>query len=192
MNLMNKIGYVVSEKAIKGLEGYVAQVRTLQEADPSLPILIVGWKKAKELKGYKGILERHITDNLFWTFGKMESRVDYERDLNLFYAHIRQVLEKKITYKYVNPFALTFDARRRLIKRLSDNAMRRVYRFGSMIYLLENNVVMGFCSTTLEYCGINPTKLYKRITSNSNTYVVKSSLKIEIFCGDKKYLFPCL
>lgn len=55
MNLMNKIGYVVSEKAIKGLEGYVAQVRTLEEADPSLPILIVGWKKAKELKGYKGL-----------------------------------------------------------------------------------------------------------------------------------------
>ena len=87
---------------------------------------------------------------------------------------------------------MTFDVRRRLIKRLSDNAMRRVYRFGSMIYLLENNVVMGFCSTTLEYCGIDPTKLYKRITSNSNTYVVKSSLKIEIFCGDKKYLCPCL
>ena len=96
---MNKIGYVVSDKAIKGLEGYIAQVRKLEEADPSLPILVVGWKNAKALDAYKGILDRHIGDNLFWTFGKMESRVDYERDLRLFYAHVKHALENRITYK---------------------------------------------------------------------------------------------
>ena len=189
---MNKIGYVVSDKAIKGLEGYIAQVRKLEEADPSLPILVVGWKNAKALDSYKGILDRHIGDNLFWTFGKMESRVDYERDLRLFYAHVKHTLEKRITYKYVNPFAFTFTSKRRMLKMISDEKKRRVYRLGSMIYLLEGDTVMGFCTNTLEYCGIDANKLYKRIVSNPNTQVVKSSLKIEIFCGDKKYLSPCL
>ena len=50
--------------------------------DNSLPTLIVGWKKTKELFGDKvSILHKKIEDNLYWTFNEGERKVDYETDI---------------------------------------------------------------------------------------------------------------
>ena len=72
------IGYVVSDKKINGLDVSVAQVDEDMKADPLRPILIVGWEKAKHNELYKSILDKQLSENLFWTFSKAERRSEYE------------------------------------------------------------------------------------------------------------------
>ena len=79
------LGYIVSEKKLKDIDGFVEQVTDIQMADPTKPILIVGWKMAKADPRYKNVLEKQLDKNVYWTFGKAESRSDFEEDLKEFY-----------------------------------------------------------------------------------------------------------
>ncbi len=79
------LGYIVTEKKYTNIDGFVEQVSKIEEADPTKPILVIGWKKAKQLKGYSSILRRRIGENLYWTFSKTESRSEFEEDLEKFY-----------------------------------------------------------------------------------------------------------
>ena len=85
---MNKLGYVISDNIIKEKNDFVGYVKDISEADPTKPILYIGYKKAKKVEGYKSILDKKINDKTFWTFKKTESRSDYEIDLEKFYIYI--------------------------------------------------------------------------------------------------------
>ena len=79
------IGYIITDKKMNGINILVGQVNDISLADPSKPILIVGWDKAKENEKYSSILDKQLDDNLFWTFSKSENRSDFEDDLVKFY-----------------------------------------------------------------------------------------------------------
>ena len=67
------IGYIITDKKMNGINILVGQVNDISLADPSKPILIVGWKNAKENEKYSSILDKQLDDNIFWTFRKSES-----------------------------------------------------------------------------------------------------------------------
>ena len=85
---MGKLGYIISDNVIREKNSFVGYVKDISEADPTKPILYIGYKKAKSIEGYKNILEKKINNNIFWTFKKTESRSDYEIDLEKFYKYI--------------------------------------------------------------------------------------------------------
>ncbi|MBO6255004.1 MAG: hypothetical protein J6O49_15390, partial [Bacteroidaceae bacterium] len=70
------------------IEGFVEQVKDFTEADPTKPILVVGWDNARLHRGYRSILERELAPGVFWTFKKSESRSEFEQDLKKFYRYI--------------------------------------------------------------------------------------------------------
>ena len=78
---MNKLGYIISDRKISDLRDFVGNVKDISQADSTKPLLYIGYKNAKKVKGYKNILEKKIDDKTFWTFKKTESRSDYEIDL---------------------------------------------------------------------------------------------------------------
>ena len=50
------LGYIVTERKLTNIDGFVEQVNDISLADSTKPILIVGWKKAKEDPRYTSIL----------------------------------------------------------------------------------------------------------------------------------------
>ena len=59
--------------------------RKLETIDDSLPTLIVGWEKTKEIYGEEvSILHKKIDDKTQWTFSTKERKVDYDKDIKRF------------------------------------------------------------------------------------------------------------
>ena len=82
---MKTLGYIVTDRKLKNIDGFVEQVNDISLADSTKPILVVGWKNAKNCDGYTSILEKQLGNNIYWTFSKSESRSDFEEDLQMFY-----------------------------------------------------------------------------------------------------------
>ena len=96
------IGYIITDKKMNGINILVGQVNDISLADPSKPILIVGWNKAKENEKYSSILDKQLDDNLFWTFSKSENRSDFEDDLVKFYLLCYNRVIERTRYYYIN------------------------------------------------------------------------------------------
>ena len=103
------LGYIVSDRKLNGIDGFVEQVNDISLADPTKPILIVGWKNAKMNPKYTSILDKQLDENLFWTFSKTESRADFEEDLKIFYNYIYGHILDNIIYNNINIFKLKYN-----------------------------------------------------------------------------------
>ena len=82
------LGYIVTDRKINGISDFIEQVKDISLADGMKPILVVGWKKAREMDGYVSILDKKLSDNVFWTFSKTEDRSKLEEDLKWFNEYI--------------------------------------------------------------------------------------------------------
>jgi hypothetical protein len=85
---MEKLAYVLSDNKINGLRPYVELINDIELYDQRKPLLIVGMANAKKFAGDKfSILNRQISEKVFWTFKRTERRQDFENDLILFYLY---------------------------------------------------------------------------------------------------------
>ena len=89
------LGYIVTDRKLNGINGFVEQVNSIEQADSTKPILIVGWKNAKKYEGYTSILNKQLSDNVYWTFSRSESRSEQEEDLKKFY---KLIINNILTY----------------------------------------------------------------------------------------------
>lgn len=187
---MAVLGYIVTSKKMTNIEGFVEQVGNISEADSTKPILIVGWKNAKEFEGYN-ILDRKLSDGVFWTFSKSENRYEFEKDLKKFYEYIIDSITKNIIYTYVDIYKLKYSRIKKLYNIYNSNIRKNIYISNSMIYTAYNGHVLGVSLPILEYCGIKREKVLERLKKNhfNNLHydTSKESIKIGRFLGNKKY-----
>lgn len=190
---MKALGYIVTEKKMNGVYGFVRQVEDISDADLTKPTLIVGWEMAKQFDRYN-ILDRRLGDNLFWTFSKVENRSELEADLNKFYEFIRNSSIKNSKYKFVSIFHIGFQKAKKLVDMLNSTNRMNIYISNKMVYTLCGDVVIGVSLDELEYCKINPDKVLKRIGDNDHLKVFSNNdwkiQKLERFLGNKKYVIP--
>ena len=111
---MEKLGYIVSTSKIKGLDDFVGLVNDVSLADPTKPILIVGLENAKKYSDNFSILNKKLSENVFWTFKKTEKREFYERDVEEFSKYIIQNVLNTIKYYYINIITLRYSKIKRL------------------------------------------------------------------------------
>lgn len=195
----NKFGYVVSDRKLDDLREYVGLVKDVSSADPTSPILIVGLKKAKEYAGDKfSILNKRISENVFWTFSRVERRQDYEKDILLFYKFIINNIINNINYYYINFYKLKYNRFKILYNILfNKNINKFIYLKHDMVYLYyDNNHVLGFSLKMLSYIGISKKKIYLKIKNAPNTVINFDSSEIPMmFKTDIKnsdYVIPYL
>ena len=174
---MNKLGYVISDNIIKEKNDFVGYVKDISEADPTKPILYIGYKKAKKVEGYKSILDKKINDKTFWTFKKTESRSDYEIDLEKFYIYIINNILYNILFNYTK--------------------QKYIYISKNMIYFQYEDNTYGISLNLLEYMGINQKKILQRIRSNrSNIIIYDNNEKVHKILKeigyDNRYAVPYL
>lgn len=191
---MKTLGYIVTEKKLSGVYGFVKQVSDVSDADLTKPTLIVGWELAKQFDGYN-ILDRRLGDNLFWTFSRTENRSTLESDLMKFYEFVKKKVVENCDYKFVSIFQLTLEKAKKLVSILNSSRKRNIYISNDIVYVKYGNTVVGVSLVELEYCKINPDKVLKKINGNTNLRVFTNNdwkiQKLERFLGNKKYAVLC-
>lgn len=195
---MGKLGYIISDNVIREKNSFVGYVKDISEADPTKPILYIGYKKAKSIEGYKNILEKKINNNIFWTFKKTESRSDYEIDLENFYKYIINNILDNINYYYINIIYIKYNKLKKLYNILFNyREQKYIYISKNMIYFQYENNTYGISLSLLEYMGISTEKILQRIKSNkSNNIIYDKTEKVHKILKevgyDNKYSIPYL
>ena len=193
------LGNMVTEKRIKNKLDFIELVNP-NEFDINniiLPTLIIGYENAKNLLGDKlRILDRKVSDNLFWTFGKTEKRIYYDEDILNFYKSIINNLLHNIEYRSISLFKLSLTDLKRLYTKITTYTN---YIFSSYhtIYIYDKgNVVFGLSYDEFEYANVDRKKILKLIMSNKNNVVELNdsflSLETQKVFREHKYLYPYL
>lgn len=188
------LGYIVTEKKLKNIDGFVEQVDDISLADTTKPILIVGWKKAKEHPKYSTILEKHLDENVYWTFSKSESRSDFEDDLRIFYNIIYNNILNNISYYYINIYKLKYSDLKKLYNIiLISGKVKNIYLSKSLLYIPYESTILGISLSVLEYCGVPTDKVLNKIKSKGINIIEdngKFIFKLSKQLGNNKYAIP--
>jgi hypothetical protein len=188
------LGYIVTDRKLTNIDGFVEQVNDISLADSTKPILIVGWKKAKLDPRYESILEKQLDENVFWTFSKSESRSDFEDDLKIFYNIIYNNILNKINYYYINIFKLKYNNIKKLYNIiLNYKEIKNIYLNNNILYIPHDGGILGLSLNELEYCGIPAKKVLDRIKSKGINIIEdnkKFIFKLSKQLGNKKYALP--
>ena len=193
---MIKLGYIISDRKLSNVKGFVECVKDISLANSSKPILIVGYKKAKSLlKDKFNILEKKISDNVFWTFNKTERRSDFEDDIIKFYDFCINNIINNINYYYINIIKLKYNNIKKIYNILFSKNKKYIYINNGMIYFYyQDNKILGISLRILKYCGIAPKKIIDKLKSNDSNIIIDSSnnfineIKKEII--NKDYIIP--
>ena len=170
---MGKLGYIISDNVIREKNSFVGYVKDISEADPTKPILYIGYKKAKSIEGYKNILEKKINNNIFWTFKKTESRSDYEIDLEKFYKYNINNILYNINYYYINIINIKYNKLKKLYNIILNYTKQKyIYISKNMIYFKYEDNTYGISLSLLEYIGINKDKILQRIKANKSNIII--------------------
>lgn len=192
---MQKLGYIVSKRKIKDVVGFVEVVNSIDAIeDKTKPTLVIGLNEAKKLTDNFSILEKKINDNLYWTFGKTERRVDFDRDIDLFYENILKRSIDTIQYNYVNLLNFGYNRLKKLILFLQSDLDKHIYIYNDIVYIYYNNRVLGISLRLLKYNKIAISKiigLLKKNNRNKLYYDDKClSHKLKHIISNKKYVTP--
>lgn len=188
------LGYIVTDRKLKNIDGFVGQVGDISLADSTKPILIASWKKAKQDSRYKGILDKKLDENLYWTFSPTESRSDYEEDLKNFYNIIYNNILNNISYYYINIFKLKYSNIKKLYNIiLNSKEIESIYLSRDILYVPYEGKVMGLSLQVLEYCKIPKGKIINKIKEKGIRVIEddeKIIFKLSKQLGNKKYAIP--
>ena len=188
------LGYIVTDRKLTNIDGFVEQVNDISLADSTKPILIVGWKKAKEDPRYESILDKQLDENVFWTFSKTESRSDFEDDLKIFYNIIYNNILNNINYYYINIFKLKYNNIKKLYNIiLNSKEIKSIYLSRDILYIPYEGKVLGLSLQVLEYCKISKEKIINKIKEREIEVIEdnkKSIFKLSKQLGNKKYAVP--
>lgn len=198
---MERFGYIVSKAKILDLKGFVEQVDDISLVDSTKPILIVGYNNAKKIASEKGkefdILNKSLDKNLFWTFKKTESKIDFEKDIINFYNYIINNIIYNINYYYINIYKLKYNKIKKLYNIINSKNKKYIYINRGMIYFLyEDNKILGLSLNMLRYAGIKSNKIINTIKSNPSNIIydddfpLARELRKEI--DNKMYALPYL
>ena len=184
------LGYIVSDKKIKNIDGFVVQVDDISLANATKPILIVGWKNAKKDPRYKSILDKQLDENVFWTFSKTESRIDFEEDLKQYYSYIYNNILSNIIYNNINIFKLKYNKIKKLFNIIKN---KNIYLSNNLLYIPHEGNILGLSLSILEYCKVPREKVLKKIKELGGNIIEdnnKLTFKLSKQLGNKKYAIP--
>ena len=135
---MNELGYIVCDKKLKDLKGFVKCVDDFSLANLTKPTLLVGIENAKKNIKTFSILNKKIGNHLFWTYKKTENRVDFEKDINYFYKFIINNIIHDIKYYYINIYNLKYNKIKKLYNIIYYLYKKYIYISNNIIYIIYN------------------------------------------------------
>ena len=193
--IMEYLGYIVADRKLNNIKDFVGFSNDLPLLDSTKPVLVVGLKRAKNILGEKfNILDKRISNNVYWTFKKTEKRDDFENDLSLFYKICIENVVHEVKYYYVNFINLKYSKVKKMHNILFSDDKKYIYINNNMIYVLYEKNVLGLSLSLLKYCGIDNKKILEKLKNNKNNkiYGQNSNLarKVKRELRNSEYIIP--
>lgn len=168
--------------------------------DESLPTLIIGYENAKKYINGFSILKKYYADsNIYWTFKKNESAVDYEADLDSFYATVIKDFCDNIRYRFIDIIRINLKIAKKLINFVKSDDKKLVFNENDRflyVYCERYATVFGFSLSTSRFFGIEPKKIMDLFKDNENNgFIYDFSIipnKVKRITGDKMEKFIAL
>lgn len=160
------------------------------------PILVIGKKNAEEIFGKEKIkvLDKTITNNISWAYGKMEKRDEHEKDIEHFYKTLYNKVNKSVKYCNVDIYDCDYAKIKRFINFIRGNKQKCVLFSENHIYIYSENTVIGIPLNEIEYCGVKKDKINALIRSGRNIIYVKNDFSIvnqlRKYINNPKYVIP--
>ena len=170
------IGNIITSSKIEDENFKVC--RKLETIDDSLPTLIVGWEKTKEIYGDKvSILHKKIDEKTNWTFSTKERKVDYDKDIKSFMSNCYSNIGKDINYVYIDIIHDSKKKIKKIIKKIYSLKNPKVYNhLNRMIYIYGENIVFGVDIEVLNYIGIDYKKVLDKLSKISNCLFIDEKI----------------
>ena len=174
---------VISSKII---EDNFKICKELDDVDSSLPTLIVGWNKVKELFGDKvSILHKQIDDDNYWTFSEKERKIDYENDVSQFKKLCYDSFGDEVIYVYID----ILHNKLSIIKKILNKIYKLEESFSyvnnkNMLYIYGDDIIFGMDLNIIEFIGIEKDKILSRVNALPNSVLIEN----EIFNKCKEFM----
>lgn len=147
-----------------------------------LPTLIVGYDTVVDIYGANEVnmLDRQISDNIYWTFKKNVKRSLYSNDLEDFILLSYKMYVDKLTT--VSPDVIQDSPRkiRNIIKKIL--SLKDLISYESelgVIYIYSSNIICCVDLNLLEYSGCDYVKVQNKIKSKSSVYLSGNEIILE-------------
>ena len=161
-----------------------------------IPTLVIGWGYAKNLYPNASILNWSIDKNIYWTYGKREKRNKYEENIEKFRQLAITRFIKSVNYKYYNLLTISDDEKDYIISLFCKPNGSVIYINYNMVYVLDNDIVIGFSLRDIDYLGKDRKKIFSLIYKNKKNMIIdiKDTLSWETknLLSDCGYVMPYL
>ncbi len=161
--------------------------RDIKDIDDTLPTLIIGWGKTKELFGEEvSILHKQIDSKLFWTFTPKERKSDYDSDYDSFMSLCYNTFGENIPYVYLDILYGKRKVNFRIIRKILSLKNPVVYiSENEMVYIYGENIIFGVDLNVLSLLDGKKEKVIEKVKTLENCILVDS----EIFNKCKDFLY---
>lgn len=180
------IGNIIVNKLNYKTDDCFKKCLSIFDIDKTLPTLIIGINKAKELISDFNILKREYSENMiWWTLSKNEKRIDYDKNINDFYNFCITKILEKVEYRNIDIFGLSYSKIKRCLNYVKNDAFEKRYYVDNnkFVFLYDKNYVYGFSLNTAAFLGIDKRKIISMIDNNNknkridNFYSIPNKIK---------------
>jgi hypothetical protein len=154
-------------------------VKSLDDTIQGLPTLIVGWDYIKKKYPDYDIINRKISNNLYWTFKKTERRELHEEDIYNFIENSYKNLILNLEYIFVDPILFNRKSIIKILRKILENDGVIAYYHDKMIYIYCDKYIFGIDLSLLEFIGLNIDKIIIKIKGISKVFLLKDNIFIE-------------
>jgi hypothetical protein len=177
------VANIVSKNKINVSEDFNV-VQSMDEIIHGLPTLIVGFDYMDKHYPDFNILDRKISENLYWTFKKTERRDKHDEDLTWFMVNSYNDLIKDISYVFIDPLQYNTKVLLKILRKINEIKNIVTYVNGDMAYIYGEKYIFGVDLRLLEYVGFKKDKVKRMIKSKSSVFLDQNEILIEY----KKYV----
>ena len=146
---MKFIANIITKNKIDVSE-YINVTKDITEVDLRLPTLIIGWDNVKNIYPNANILDKKISENIFWTYSNREKRQEYEPDLAKFVKNVFDNLENNVKYIFFNVLTSRLKKIKGLITYINSPFKKIIYVTEKNIYVYDYKLVIGISLSDLE------------------------------------------
>lgn len=175
---------------------YINVTKDITKVDLTIPTLIIGWAMVKELYPNADILNKQISETVYWTYSNREKRQEYEPDLAKFIKNAFSRLETSIKYTFFNVLTNPLSRNKCLLKYINSPITKIVYITDKHIFIYDSKQVTGISLSDLEFYGFERERIIDILKRNSYNRLVFSdsflNFKIKRSIGDNGKIVPFL
>ena len=173
-----KIANIVSRQNVNISQEFNV-VDSMDNIIHGLPTLILGFDYVNKHYPEFDVMERKLSDNLYWTVKRTEKRDKYEEDLSWFITKVLTDLISEISYVFVDPIQYNPKTIKKIVKKFYSFENKITYQNGQMLYIYADKIIFGVDLKLLKYIGLDFIKIKEKIIKKSSVFLTNDKILIE-------------